>query len=150
MTDRPTRAVTSDPRYYDFDAAFGEGKPIPFKVMGKVYQLPPTVPAATILNIQRLMLVVAKLEAGGDVPDDLVIDDDLSYESMCRQLAGDDVVDAWLEAGISYDMLAAVTRRLYAIHTGQPVDDVEPGKAPKKPADRKPRKAAKKASPRRR
>lgn len=149
MTAPQSRTPRNDPRYYDFDAAFAEAKPIPFKLLGKVWQLPPTVPAATILNIQRLMLALAKMDETGEVPDDLVIDDDLSYERMLREMVGEGIVTQWLELGISYDMLAAVTRRLYALHTGDNPDAQEPGKAARRPQDRKPP-ARKKASSRKR
>lgn len=141
---------SADPRYYDFDAAFEEAEKatIPFKVMGKVWELPAAAPAAVLLKIQRVMMVLAQMEEGGEVPDDMVIDDELSYENMCRQLAGDAAVDEWLRLKISYPKLQAVSRRLYEIHTGK-IDAEEPGKAPgKRPADRK--RPAKRASPRKR
>lgn len=129
--------MPTDPRFYDFDAAFAEQQPIPFRLLGQEWQLPATCPAATILRSQRLMLTMAQLEADDEnLPDDFVIDDDLSYEKMCREMVGDQLMDQWLDLGISYQMLEAVTRRLYAIYTGND-PDAESGKARKKPADRK-------------
>jgi hypothetical protein len=152
----------ADPRYFDFDAALAEAEetPIPFKLMGKVWDVPGSVDAAVILRIQRLMLILAEYENSGEVPDDLVIDENLSYEAMCRQMIGDDLMETWLahqwrdasgrkRTGPSYEMLQAVSRRLFAIHTGSDPDEEpdEAGKA-KRPADRKP--PAKKSSARRR
>jgi hypothetical protein len=151
-------ARSSDPRFHDFDADFADAadETIPFKLMGKVWEIPGEAPAAVILRIQRLMVTLVQMEESGEVPEDMVIDDDLSYEVMLRKMVGDDLVDTWLthkwtrngvkRTGISYPMLAAVSRRLFAIYTGGDPDQPETaGKAPKAPQDRRP---ARKSSPR--
>lgn len=154
----------SDPRFHDFDAALDEieGGTIPFKVMGKVWELPGAVDATVILRIQRLMMMVASVEEGGEVPDDLVVDEDLSYERMCRQMIGDELMDTWLtykwtdgrgrkREGMSYPLLQAVAQRLFAIHAGTDPDAVQgSGKAPRQPADRKPPSRSGSRSPRKR
>lgn len=136
----PPTARSADPRFHDFDADFAEQSTIPFKVLGKVWELPGSVPAATLLRLQRLMLVVASTKDGDDLPDDFVLDESLSVESMLRQMVGDQILDEWLAKGIKYDMMMAVSQRLYAIHTGSEVPGGDAGKAPavSQPADRKP------------
>lgn len=137
---------SNDPRFYDFDAAFAERQPIPFRLLGKDWSLPASAPAKVILRVQRLMADLTRMMVSGEVDEDMVIDEDLSYERMSRLMIGDDIVDAWLDAGIDYDMFQAVTRRLYAIYTGDDPDgdtedDGEGGgpkaKPGKKPQDRK-------------
>lgn len=60
------------------------------------------------------------LQASGatDLPDDFVIDDTLSSESILRTLAGDDNVDAWLARGLPYARMAQVTAYLNARYRG--------------------------------
>ncbi|HEU5032689.1 MAG TPA: hypothetical protein VFV01_47755 [Spirillospora sp.] len=144
---------STDPRYYDFDAAFAERQPIPFRLLGREWELPATCDAGVILRTQRLMLMVAKMEADPDaeeLPEDFVVDDDLSFEKMCRDMVGDETVDAWLayewtdtsgraRVGIPYDMLMAVTQRLYALYSGTDPDQAPAPKAKpgKRPQDRK-------------
>lgn len=147
-------APEKDPRFYDFDAAFAEldEAGIPFRLLGQVWQLPVDVPADVILRIQRLMGMVAEMEAavakaqasGEPVEFDMdqVVAEDLSYERIVRQMVGDELVDKWVERGIGYRMLQAVSQRLFAIYTGQDPD--AEGEAPA--ANRAARRAAKKST----
>ncbi|MDP5184793.1 hypothetical protein QOZ88_19340 [Blastococcus sp. BMG 814] len=104
---------------HDFDAAWAEedDEPIVVKLLDREWQCkrPSEVPAALLLRLDRLMLAAT----AGDVPDDLVIDDSLSPESILRQLAGDTNVDAWLAAGLSYRRLSAVSQHLNSRYRGQ-------------------------------
>jgi hypothetical protein len=125
-------------QFHDFDAAWAEDadEPVVVRLLGEEWacKRPSEVPAALLLRLDRLLLVAA----GGDVPDDFVIDDSLSAEGILRQLAGDANVDAWLAAGLSYKRLAAVSQYLNAVYRGQE----PPGEAPA--ANRADRRAAKK------
>lgn len=123
-------------QFRDFDAAWAEEEddPVVIKLLGEEWKCkrPSEVPAALLLKMDRLMLIAT----GADVPDDFVIDDSLSPESILRQLAGDDNVDAWLARGLPYKRLAAVSQHLNAVYRGQ----VAPGEAPA--ANREQRRAA--------
>ena len=135
-------APEKDPRFYDFDAAFAEldETGIPFRLLGEVWQLPTDVPADVILRIQRLMGMVAEMEAAVaraqetgepiEFDTDKVIAEDLSYERIVRQMVGDELVDEWVRRGIGYRMLQAVSQRLFAIYTGQDPDGDGLGEAP--------------------
>jgi hypothetical protein len=108
---------------FDFDAWWAENNPtgITYTLLGKTWDLPPDVPAAVILQMQRVDRAVAQLQAGDitELPDDLAQAlEGSSVESLARQLAGDEAVDAWLAEGIGYRLLSAVVRRLYRIHSG--------------------------------
>lgn len=125
-------------QFYDFDAAAEEGEPVEFRLLGRDWSLPGTPPAAALLRIDRAMVALAELEQTGQVPDDLVVDASLTAEGMCRALAGDEVVDEWLELGIDYPTLKRVTRRLMAIYRGED-PDADPNPEP-------PNRAAKRAA----
>jgi len=135
--------------YYDFDAWYAENvaATIPFRLLGKVWDLPGDVDAGYLLMLQRFehwVDATALAEALGDPPPPLpagVTDDDLaalSYEGICRRLAGDATVDAWLADGIPAKLLKAVSRRLFAIHTGGQVDPAGKASTPAKKAKKKP------------
>ncbi|TFV91409.1 hypothetical protein [Blastococcus sp. CT_GayMR16] len=106
-------------QFHDFDAAWADedDEPVVIKLLGEEWKCkrPSEVPAALLLRLDRLLLSVAT----GDVPDDMVVDDSLSPESILRQLAGDDNVDAWLGRGLPYKRLMAVNRHLTAVYRGQ-------------------------------
>jgi hypothetical protein len=123
-------------QFHDFDAAWADDadEPVVVRLLGEEWacKRPSEVPAALLLRLDRLMLVAA----GAGVPDDLVIDDELSSESILRSLAGDANVDAWLARGLSYKRLAAVSQYLNAVYRGQE----PPGEAPA--ANRATRRAA--------
>lgn len=128
-------------QFHDFDAAWAEDddEPVVVKLLGEEWtcKRPSEVPASLLLRMDRLMLVAA----GGDVPDDFVIDDGLSSDGIIRALAGDDNVDAWLARGLSYKRLSAVSQHLNAVYRGQE----PPGEAPA--ANRAQRRAAAKPKP---
>lgn len=125
-------------QFHDFDAAWADeaDEPVTVRLLGQEWacKRPSEVPAALLLKLDRLLLMVASSE----VPDDFVVDDSLSPESILRQLAGDANVDAWLAGGLPYKRLMAVNRHLTAVYRGQ---DPE-GEAPA--ANRQNRRAAKK------
>lgn len=135
-------------QFHDFDAAWAEeaDEPVVLRVLGKEWpcKRPSEVPAALLLKMDRLLAAVARQALTGEVDDDLVIDEDLSPESIVRQMAGDANVDAWLAGveqpdgttrSLSYKRLADVSRHLNAIYHGQ-----DPGEAPA--ANRQTRRAA--------
>lgn len=140
-------------QFHDFDAAWAEEDDNPYvlhNLLGRDWECkrPSEVPASLLLRLDRLLLVVAT----EDVPDDLVVDDSLSSESILRQLAGDDNVDAWLTGveqpdgsvkRLPYPRLMEVSRHLMAVYRGQ---DPE-GEAPA--ANRSQRRAAAKAKKKR-
>jgi hypothetical protein len=111
-------------QFHDFDAAWAEedDDPVTVVLLGEKWECkrPSQVPAALLLKLDRLLLMVST----GDVPDDFVVDDSLSPESILRQLAGDTNVDAWLDRGLGYKRLMAVNRYLSAVYRGQ-----DPGEA---------------------
>ena len=106
-------------QFHDFDAAWGddEDDPVVVRLLGEEWKCkrPSEVPASLLLRMDRLMLIAST----GEVPDDFVVDDSLSPESIIRQLAGDDNVDAWLARGLSYERLAKVSQYLNARYRGQ-------------------------------
>lgn len=145
---------------FDFDAWYAEhvDATIPFTILGQEWQIKGDVDAAFLLKMnrfERFTRQVALAQALGDdlppIPDGLTDKDfdELTFEGICRKLAGDSIVDQWLTLGIPHQMLRAVSKRLYAIHAGQDADAAMGlGKAPavKQPQDRKPKKATKAAS----
>lgn len=152
---------TRNSEAFDFDAWYSEhvAATIPFRLLGQDWQIKGDVDAAFLLKMQRMERWTkerAIAAAFGDdppmLPDGITAEDldALSFEGICRKLAGDDVVDQWFQLGIPAEMLRAVSKRLYAIHSGQDPDEaIGLGKAPAKtvkaPQDRK--KARKTASP---
>jgi hypothetical protein len=124
-------------QFHDFDAAWAEedDEPVVIRLLGEEWKCkrPSEVPAAFLLRLDRLMQVAGS----GEVPDDLVVDDDMSSESIARTLAGDDNVDAWLARGLSYIQVAKIVAYLNAVYHGQ---DPDVGEAPA--ANRQVRRAA--------
>lgn len=126
-------------RFYDFDAAWSEedDEPYVLHLLGRDWECkrPSEVPAALLLKLDRMLTEVTRQALTGvEVADDLVIDTDLSTESIVRQLAGDANVDAWLGGveqddgsvkRLGYQRLAEVSRHLNAVYHGQ-----DPGGAP--------------------
>lgn len=126
---------------HDFDAAWAEEQddPVVIRLLGEEWKCkrPSEVPASLLLRLDRLMVQVAHAHQTGDVADDFVIDAELSSESILRQLAGGDNVDAWLARGLPYKRLLDVNRHLVAVYRGQ---DRGEGEAPA--ANRQTRRAA--------
>lgn len=124
---------------HDFDAAWddAEDEPVVVRLLGEEWKCkrPSEVPASLLLKMDRMLLIVAS----DQVPDDFVLDDSMSTESILRQLAGDDNVDSWLARGLPYARLMDVSRHLTARYRGQ---DPEAPAAP-----RRERRAAAKKKP---
>lgn len=126
-------------RFHDFDAAWADedDEPYVLHLLGRDWtcKRPSEVPAALLLKLDRMLSEVTRQALTGvEVSDDLVVDAELSTESIVRQLAGDDNVDAWLTGveqddgstkRLGYGRLAEVSRHLNSVYHGQ-----DPGGAP--------------------
>jgi hypothetical protein len=114
---------------HDFDAAWAEedDEPVVIRLLGEEWKCkrPSEVPASLLLRLDRLLVETTRAMQTGEVPDDFVVDADLSTESLTRALAGDDNVDAWLGRGLPYTRLVEVGRYLMGVYRGQ-----DPGEAP--------------------
>ena len=134
---------TVDPDVIDFDAGWQEEEhePVKIVVLGVKYELPADVPAKVLLMMDRLLLLAAKVQQSGEVPDDFVIEDAMSPESILRQLVDDSIVDEWLDKGIGYRRLMAIVRKLNAVYRGE-----EDEQAPNRAARRQAAKATKATS----
>lgn len=156
MTDKgaPTPAPATA-SFADFDAFFAEaeGKPVVIPFAGRDWECPGSIPAGTLLHIDRLMVQIARMERTGTVPDDFEIDDDLSVETIARKLAGDENVDGWLAAGMTFRRLQTYCHILQRVHRGTSIEVAlgevlgevkaappEPARA--EPQDRKPKTAS--------
>lgn len=158
MTQQPPEHASPPSReadYFDFDAWHAETQTatIPFRLLGRTWQLPGDVEARLVLKMQRLeqwsvayMLAEEQGEDPPPLPAGLTEDDleTLTFEGICRALAGDSVVEQWLEAGITVGMLTATAKRLWAIHADRDADEAmglgKPQAAHrKKPQDHKPK-----------
>jgi hypothetical protein len=104
----------------DYDAFLDELTPITIHVLGQDWQVPRSPPADKMAKLQRAMASAAKVQVqvqAGKV-DAAVIDQlDSEYAdvvSVARVLAGNEVVDAWLEGGIRDSQLKAIVADLWA------------------------------------
>jgi hypothetical protein len=104
----------------DYDAFLDELTPITIHVLGKDWQVPRSPRADKMARLQRAMASAAKVQVqvqAGKV-DAAVIDQlDSEYAdvvSVARVLAGNEVVDAWLEGGIRDSQLKAIVADLWA------------------------------------
>jgi len=91
-------------KYRDFDAAWaekaeaeGSPQPLTFKLKGRDWQLPASIPAAVIIRILRMQ----KRDADDPVPDD-------EQMEMALSLFGKDQLDELLDTGLSTDELGDV------------------------------------------
>lgn len=134
-------------QFRDFDAAWADedDEPVVIRLLGEEWKCkrPSEVPASFLLKLDRLMVATARMEQTGEVPDDFVVDDEMSPDYVIRGLAGEDNVDAWLARGLSYKRLTGVTRYLNAVYRGQDPDAA--GEAPA--ANRQQKRAAAKKKP---
>jgi hypothetical protein len=103
----------------DFDAAAGEHDPIPFRLLGRDWEVPGTCPARVLLLLDRAMVALGQLEQTGAVPDDLVLDSSWTPEGMLRAMVGNDLVDEWLALDITYPQLRDVARFLSGRYRGE-------------------------------
>jgi len=124
----------------DFDAWFEENRtePIPFKLLGKDWEIPGDIPAVVQLRLERIERFVstAPLDGTAQLPEDLTIED-ITYESLTRLMLGDAMVDEWLALGIGDKQLKHVTTRLIAIYRNG--DGGDQGKAPTSPKKKRKR-----------
>lgn len=92
----------------DFDAFRGEqkGEPFTLKVGGKIYTLPPSLPAAVALEISRLKL--------GDNDDDVEVSP-ADAARLCESLFGPDLLRRILnESGLGLEELPDLADRVLA------------------------------------
>lgn len=114
----------------DFDAWLEENerKPIEFKLLGEVWEIPGDLPAIVQLRLERIDRFLATATTDSVLPADLTLEE-ISYESLSRMMVGDEMFDQWLEAGIKDQHLIHVTQQLMGIYRGRGATQ---GKAPKK------------------
>jgi hypothetical protein len=107
---------------WDFDAGWkeAEGEPLRFRFLGREWEVSRDVPAELILKLDRLMLDVAKAEeAGGELPDDFVIDESMTPEGIARQLVGGEMVDEWLKLGVGHRRFLDISAKLMRFYRGE-------------------------------
>jgi hypothetical protein len=110
----------------DFDAWYEENvdPTIPFKLMGKDWEIPGDIPAIAMLRLERIERLIATADDDTELPGDLSLDD-VSYEGLTRMMLGDELVDQWLAAGIGARKLQGVTRQLFAIYRSRQRGEAE-------------------------
>jgi len=107
-------------RYIDFDAALAESQrePVVVRYLGRDWELYPALPAKPVLRLLRL-----QAEGHGG--------DELSQTEMVRfmsEMVPAEVLDAWLDAGMSVDEMGRLLRAVLDVYRGEEGD--EPGEAP--------------------
>jgi len=107
-------------RYIDFDAALAESQrePVVVRYLGRDWELYPALPAKPVLRLLRL-----QAEGHGG--------DELSQTEMVRfmsEMVPSEVLDAWLDAGMSVDEMGRLLRAVLDVYRGEEGD--EPGEAP--------------------
>jgi len=114
-----------DRRFIDFDAALAEDEeqPVVVRYQGRDWQLFSSLPAKPVMRLLRLQAEGA--------------DDDMSQAEMVRfmsELVPTDVLDAWLDAGMTVDEMGRLLRAVFAAYRGAEDD---PGEAPRPATGRK-------------
>ncbi len=107
-------------RFIDFDAALAESdeQPVIVRYKGRDWELYPALPAKPVLRLLRL-----QAEGHGG--------DELSQTEMVRfmsEMVPAEVLDAWLDAGMSVDEMGRLLRAVLDAYRGDEGD--EPGEAP--------------------
>jgi hypothetical protein len=131
----------------DFDAWFNEDVTLyRFKLLGRTWELPGAAPAATVLRYQKLMdyIVQADLPEGAevteaDLPDGMTADD-LSFNAVLNEFAGQEMVAKWMELGLTDEHIPRIAQRLVDRYVLGNKGGEASGKAPKQPQDRRPAK----------
>lgn len=102
----------------DFDAWLDEDKvePIKFKLLGQVWEIPGDLPAVVQLKLERIQVFVTTADPANPVLPEGMSLDDITYESLARDLLGDKMVDEWLRLGLGSKQMPRVTQRLMAIY----------------------------------
>jgi len=97
-------------RYRDFDAFFAEatGEPVRFRLRGRDYELPPSLPAAIVLKAIR---ETADLGPDADLPPRIILD-------IIEQVLGPANLSQLLDDGASIIELGELLRWLMAIYSG--------------------------------
>jgi len=138
--------MSTDQIVLDFDAGWAERKqktqeadPPKVVLFGVDYLLPRTVPAAVMLNFDRMMLRLAELERAADVPDDFVVDETMTPEGMLISIVGPEMAEQWIALpGMEYpDILDAVRQLVEMYRTGQAPTDKETSTVPNRKDRRK-------------
>lgn len=107
-------------RFIDFDAALAESEeqPVVVRYKGRDWELYPALPAKPVLRLLRL-----QAEGHGG--------DELSQTEMVRfmsEMVPAEVLDAWLDAGMSVDEMGRLLRAVLDVYRGEEGD--EPGESP--------------------
>lgn len=103
----------------DFDAWLAEDhpiEPIPFKLLGKVWEIPGELPAIVQLKLEKIRFLIATYDPDNPALPDGLDMADLTYESLARDMLGDAMVDEWLALGIGEKTMPRVTQRLMQIY----------------------------------
>ena len=106
-------------KFIDFDAALEEAaeEPVVVRYLGRDWQLLTSMPAKPVLRILRL-------QAEGRSADELSFGEMLTFLS---EMVPADVLEAWLDGGISVNDLGRLLRAVVAAYKGE--EDEELGEA---------------------
>lgn len=136
----------------DFDATYAEAKGLPstftFRFLGQDWELPKSPEAIDMLRVQHIYMTVAEMEtkrvAGtlteADANKVVELSGESELDALLAALIGRDIVDAWLDCGMSYGQLQAVFNYLWRLYNGQDPSVDNLGEAPP-PANRGERRA---------
>lgn len=128
----------------DLDEFFDDTLRLP--ISGKVYVIQP-VDSKTGLNMQRMMTIATQAAVGVDISPEQVaaLELDDAGEDQLYRLALGDVYDQLVADGVNWPRLkhAGLTAYFFQITGREMAEKVwatgGPGKAPKRPTDRKPK-----------
>lgn len=116
----------TDQRYIDFDAALAEAdeQPVVVRYKGRDWQLYVSLPAKPLMRLLRL-------QAEGQAENKLQQAEVVRFMS---EMVPPDVLDAWLDEGMTVDEMGRVLRMVVAKYRG----GEEPGEAPRPATGRSP------------
>lgn len=109
-------------RFRDFDAFWAEQRrePVRVKVFGEVHELPPSLPAAVILRLWRMM-------AAGRGEDEVSPAEVLA---LAEAIFGRERLDGWAAQGLTFDQLQDLLRWAMEVYAGGSGDGGKPAPRP--------------------